>query len=180
MGRVGSFATLLAVIVALGALVLDRRERTRAERMGQARQVSAWVEWWSESKPETDDHGAVAGFTRATLLNASEVPVYRVIAWLVLRGAFGEETGEEVARHNSDVRPPTTIAVLPPGSYKIETQEFTPGMHTEPAVEIAFTDSAGRHWIRRQDGVLKEIEKPLPYHYGLGEPLDWDRAGPPD
>jgi hypothetical protein len=177
---VGSFATLLAVIVALGALVLDRRERTRSERMRQARQVSGWVEWWQSSEPETDDHGPIHGFTRATLLNASDVPVYRVIAWLVLYpGAPG--TGEEVARgieHGGDG--PTTIGVLPPGSYKIDLPEFAPGMMKRPVIEVAFTDSAGRHWIRRQDGALKEIKKAPAYHYGLGEPLDWDRAGPPD
>lgn len=173
---VGSFATLLALVVALGALVLDRRERTRAERMRQARQVSAWIDGWQASAPETDYGGPTSGFTNGVLLNASDVPVYRLIAWLVLYpGAPG--TGEEVARGvGRGGGRPTMVGVLPPGQFRIYLPEFTPGMMKQPAVEIAFTDSAGRHWIRRQDGVLKEIRKAPAYHYGLGEPLDWGSA----
>ena len=126
-GGVGSLATLLAVVVALGALVLDRRERTQAERMRQARQVSAWVDGWQALAPETDYGGPTSGFTIGILLNASDVAVYRLIAWLVLYpGAPG--TGEEVARgieHGGDR--PTTVGVLPPGQFRIYLPEFTPG-----------------------------------------------------
>jgi hypothetical protein len=174
---VGSIGTLAAVIVALGAVALDRRERTSEQRKRQARQVSAWIARLQVARPADDDGGPITGVTTAAVLNASDEPVYRVIAWLVLYpGAPG--TGEEVAHGISRGGDgPATIGVLPPGSFELDLPAFDPpGMMKRPAVEIAFTDAAGRHWIRRQNGQLDEIKKVPAFHYGLGEPLEWGTA----
>jgi hypothetical protein len=150
---VGSIGTLAAVIVALGAVALDRRERTSEQRKRQARQVSAWIARLQVARPADDDGGPITGVTTAAVLNASDEPVYRVIAWLVLYpGAPG--TGEEVAHGISRGGDgPATIGVLPPGSFELDLPAFDPpGMMKRPAVEIAFTDtgSVGRtaSWMR--------------------------------
>jgi hypothetical protein len=44
------------------------------------------------------------------------------------------------------------------------------------AIEIAFTDGAGAHWIRRSTGRLDEIPANAVDHYGIGRPVDYQRA----
>lgn len=175
---IGSLGTLAAVLVALVAILVDRRARSSQEHRRQAQNVTAWISGGRSSEPETDDRGPIRGFTAATLLNASDGPVYRVIAWLVLYPG-APSTGEEAAaRLGTRSEHPTAIHVLPPGSFVVHLPEFEPGMMRRPAIEIAFTDAAGRHWIRRQSGRLEGIKNAPADHYGLGEPLDWDMAQP--
>lgn len=42
-----------------------------------------------------------------------------------------------------------------------------------PPLRFAFTDAAGRHWIRRATGTLESISSEPVRHYGLSEPVDW-------
>lgn len=170
---VSAIATLLAVVVALVAIVLDRRGRTAEERRAQARRVSAWISGWQASMEANDYGGPVFGVTHGIISNASNEPVYRLLAWRVLYPG-GPATGEELMRDRSlPGSDPVAIDVVPPGRFALGLPEFVPGMLKRPAVEISFTDSGGRHWIRRLDGKLVEIKSPPAEHYGLSEPVDW-------
>jgi hypothetical protein len=175
---IGSIATLGAVVVALWAIVVDRRARSAGERMEQARQISAWISRFEISMPPNESGDGQTGFTIADLLNSSDQPVYRLIAWLVTYPG-GMATGEEAARRRGESEEQlAAYGVVPPGMYELELPEFVFGMLNKPAVEISFTDAAGRHWIRRQDGRLVEMKRPPVEHYGLLEPLDWLQPRP--
>jgi hypothetical protein len=172
---VGSIGTFLAFVVAFFAIVIERLERSRASRRRQAEQISGWLDVESYGCPSP--RGSVA-----TVLNGSGQPVYHVIVWLVsLQGGGGPATGEEVARSiqaepESDAwerTRPETLSVLPPGMSVVCLPDWLGGMHSVPAVEIAFTDAAGRHWIRRAEGELQKISKEPAFHYGIGLPQGW-------
>ncbi len=167
---VGSMATAAAVIIALAALVFDRRDRRASEKRQQAIRVTAWLASEGDLMLGTP--------ASAVLSNASDLPVYRVVAWMVLYQGAGAQKGEDAAADRSDRERPALIGVLPPGQYRAQLAPFDPGMFRRPAVEVGFTDAAGRHWIRRHTGRLAEIGTPAPEHYGLGEPLDWNSAEP--
>jgi hypothetical protein len=169
---IGSIATALAFVVAFVAIVLDLRDRAAAERQRQASRISAWI----SNAPGREVPISGPWPTIAEILNASDQPVYRVIVWMVFYAGGLYTTGEDAAR--DDERGPATALVLPPGRYRVRLPVFDPGMLKRPAVEIAFTDASGRHWIRRQDGRLDPIESAAPVHYGLSEPLDWGQAEP--
>lgn len=42
-----------------------------------------------------------------------------------------------------------------------------------PGVEIAFTDAAGRHWVRRVTGELIESPVDALDRYGVSRPVDY-------
>jgi hypothetical protein len=176
---IGAIGTLAAVIVALGAVVADRRARTAADRMSQARRVSAWVDGSEITMPDDPTGQRTEAATYAVLANSSDEPVYRLLAWLVVYPAGEPATGEQARnpRYASSSEP-AAYGVVPPGTYEIDLPEFTAGMLKKPAVEISFTDAGGRHWTRRQDGKLREINAPPVEHYGLSEPLDWLQPRP--
>ena len=171
---VGAVATAFAVIVALGALIVDRRGRDADQRVAQARTVSGWVTGTRSGRPETPYGSAIPGNTATTVVNSSTEPVYGVIVWLVIYPA--PLTGEELVPRVD--MPPATIGVLPPGRYRVHLPEFAAGMHRRPMVEIAFTDSAGRHWVRRWDGRLASLSRTPREHYGLPEPQNWEIIPP--
>jgi hypothetical protein len=170
---VGSIATGLAVIVALGAIVIDRRSQAASGRQAQARAVSGWITETHADLEATDYGNGGQGWSEARLLNASAEPVYRVIVWLIRYPDAAR--GEDVA-HDSE---PALLSVLPPGTFEVMLPAFEPGMYRRAMVEIAFTDAAGRHWIRRLDGHLEQVKQEPRHHYGMDEPLDWRIAHHP-
>jgi len=169
---IGAVGTVFLFAVALLALRSDRDARRRELREAQARKVSAWID--SYSMPAGSP--VAIGVAAAVLLNSSDGPVYHVIVWLVVSYGSGPRTGEEVG-DREDWRP-AAIDVLPPGRSSAELPWFGGGMHTRTGVELAFTDSAGRHWIRRVDGRLEESQVPPVSRYKIVEPLEWSAPGP--
>jgi hypothetical protein len=165
LGRSSLFA------VALGALRSDREARKRDLREAQARKIAAWID--SYSMPAGSP--VATGVATAVLLNASDSPVYHVIVWLVVSYGPGPGTGEEVG-DREDWRP-AAIDLLPPGRSSAALPWFGGGMHMRTGIEIAFTDSAGRHWIRRVDGRLDESRVPPVRRYKIVEPVEWDAPG---
>jgi hypothetical protein len=71
-----------------------------------------------------------------------------------IQGA-GPRRGEDGV--NSSYR--RTLSILPPGRWRVEVPGGWAGMSRRPGVEVAFTDRAGIHWIRRATGALDEIQK---------------------
>lgn len=51
-------------------------------------------------------------------------------------------------------------------------------MQAQPAVEVAFTDRAGNHWIRRATGALDRIQTNGVDHYGLMRPRTFGVPSP--
>jgi hypothetical protein len=98
-----------------------------------------------------------------------------------LRGAPGC-TIEEMLRlrheqYPSEVVPVTTASILPRGNFRvwIEGAGWSSILGGRSGADVAFTDRAGYHWIRRALGKLQEIpEDPLTYFQR------WEMYGPYD
>lgn len=150
LGGVGTVGTLG---VSLWLLFREIRIRREDARKAQAQHIAAWM----------------LGESTAKLANSSPQPVYRVIVWTVFILGAGPHTGEEAAPGD----PSRTYAVLPPGDIEIELPHIDLGMSARPGLEIAFTDAAGLHWIRRSDGELVSIDTQPTTHYGIYEPQTW-------
>jgi hypothetical protein len=158
---ISAIATAAAVVVALATVISDQRSRSAEAEKAQARRIVAWVNDVSDDEK---------GPTVAVLRNSSDEPVYRLLAWLAY---YPGPTSEILARGGHNNSTPSPYLIVPPGNFQIELPPFVHGMHKRPLVEIAFTDAAGRHWIRRQNGSLERIGKSAVEHYGFSEPLDW-------
>jgi hypothetical protein len=164
---VGSIATVLLFVAAFIQIGMERSARKRAEAEEQARMIAAWF---------GSRDGADGERMEVVLMNASAQPVYDVIAWLVLLQGAGPRKGED--DDSGDVSRRSPVGVLPPGrsATTLPGPFLWAGMHRRPGVELAFTDAASRHWIRRGDGRLERIRTDPVKHYRLGRPVDWQGA----
>jgi hypothetical protein len=120
----------------------------------------------------------------AWLTNGSDQPVYGVVAWVVASGGSVPATGEEWVRAIASRAPqgkgetvarepstPVLLSLLPPGVTALELPAWaTAGVDGRPAIEMAFSDAGGRHWIRRGSGRLAAIDAPAWRHYGFASP----------
>jgi hypothetical protein len=120
----------------------------------------------------------------AWLTNGSERPVYGVVAWVVASEGMAPATGEDwVARIRAAAGPvdggvvarepstPVLLPLLPPGVTALELPAWvSSGSGGRPAIEVAFTDATGRHWLRRGGGRLSSIDAPAWRHYGFTSP----------
>ena len=169
---VGTVGTLSAALVQIRG---ERKRRLSQEiaaakslKESQAQLIAAWA-----GRAETplaqnlDINREYQGRTPINLINSSNSPVYSLVASIVfIQGAAYKTTEELMAHHGNGLSPTTTIAILPPGAWRI----WIPGSHWSgilggrSGAELAFTDRAGIHWIRRATGVLEEISEP-PFHY---------------
>ncbi len=157
----------------------DRQERHRS----QACLVAAWV-----GPPEPDPSGrgsgdGPSGRTPIYLLNGSLEPVYTLVASVVFTQGAAPRTTEETLEffHSREPgttwsqAPVTTVSILPPGKWMI----WIPGTHWagvmagRSGAEVAFSDRAGAHWIRRALGKLEELPQP-PIEYFQ----QWQLHGP--
>ena len=129
----------------------DRKERHRA----QARLISAMP---GPTEPE-EGLDPLAGRSAIDCINASSEPAYNVVLGIVFIQGAAPHTTEDMLKlrlGSGEVAgvPTTTLSILPPG----RTRAWIPGTHWTSAMagragaEIAFTDRAGSHWIRRATG----------------------------
>jgi hypothetical protein len=159
----GAIGTVAAVTVALVQVGIERRARLTRDsealeqrKRSQAALVSAWVdgervlqEW--ESEPGT----------LVAMLNRSDTAVYNVAVFIVAQLGRSPDSAEAIMRlSKGDNRAYyKLLGVLPPGSWTASSYG-SGGMLLQPAVEIAFSDAAGNHWIRRVSGLLEPLSKP--------------------
>ena len=141
----------------------DRDERHRA----QARLISAMP---GPTEPEKG-LDPLAGRSAVDCINASSEPAYNVVLGIVFIQGAAPHTTEDMLKlrlgsGEAAGVPTTTLSILPPG----RTRAWIPGTHWTSAMagragaEIAFTDRAGSHWIRRATGELDELPvDPLEY-----------------
>ena len=141
----------------------DKRLKT-AEKLAQPSSIAAWLE------RET------TGETRIVIRNDSDLPVYEVVATIVVTNGAGCCKGEDLG---SSYQYRKKLDLIPPGlhSVAIDMGGFC-GMHRHPLVEIAFVCAKGKSWVRRGDGVLDELAVSPFSHYELGLPIDFDMLMP--
>ncbi len=163
---IGTFG---AVVVALYQVAKERQRRIAQEaenrqerRLAQARLVAAWVgsAFESANVPPAWDGRAM----QIQLVNGSAEPVYGLFACIVFIQAAAPHTSENWLELYEDPRqqtpPLTTISLLPPGRWTVAVRQPEMAMAGRFGAEVAFTDRAGRHWIRRPTGSLEELDTP--------------------
>jgi hypothetical protein len=166
---VAAVGTVGTLVFALMQIRTEREERKRAEadakkrgRRSQAEKISAWV----TSYGEVD--------TPIAMRNASDAPIYNVIVSLVLIQGAGPRTGREwLALDNSGYAYFSFLSSVPPGQTYTTVSGGWGGMGRRPGVEIAFTDSADRSWLRTATGRLEELSHSPPDYYAVSPPIDW-------
>ncbi len=182
---VASVGTVGAVWVALFQIRTERRrrhereEQDRVERhRAQARLVSA-VMGPEERVPDDD----VGGRTGVDLINASAEPVYSLVVGIVFVQGAGPGSIEGMLGLRKDEDwpprpvPVTTASILPGGTYRvwIGGTGWSRILSGRSGAEVAFTDRAGSHWVRRAMGQLEELDQE-PFAYftqrGLFSPYE--------
>lgn len=146
----------------------DREERKKA----QARLISGWVGEFDHSYGER-------GRTAIMLSNGSAEPVYRVYAAIVFIQGAAPHTGEEwhtIEKQGgfaAQSQATTTASILPPGTWRVWVPNANWGiLGGRIGAEVAFTDRASVHWVRRATGALEELSI-LPFdHFGLIGPYE--------
>jgi hypothetical protein len=122
-------------------------------------------------------------------MNGSLEPAYNVVIGIVFIQGAAPHTLEEMLkfrrRDTYQSVPVTTLSILPPGRSRggIGGTGWTSIMSGRAGAEIAFTDRAGAHWIRRATGKLDELAvDPLTYfeQFGFYGPHDFDTPEPVD
>lgn len=148
--RMGSFGSLLgglgttfALVVSIGVLWKELAERKDAEwdrRVEQARRVCAWAK---------SRYHAADGKWHLTVIvhNSSDEPVHQASIFVRIKNGSGESSSYE---HE--------IGLIPPGKeeHKIDLLPGVPQceMSEHGDLDFAFTDSAGRRWLRNSSGQI--------------------------
>jgi hypothetical protein len=178
---VGTVGTLTWV-VSQGLYVMARSAQEK--RLEQARRVSAWTDKFDEEMHGLFDEGfgRVPWAQQIKLTNSSGEAVYEVVAYLVWVQGSAPRTGEATETHyrsgpNSAeggiFRMRAIVQVLPPGNYRLDLAGPTnTPMQGRLSLEVAFTDGAGRHWVRRvPTGNLEALAIAPVAHYGITRPI---------
>lgn len=145
VGTVGAFL--------VGFLLLRREhqreaERAEDERRAQASRISAWVE--ARRRPDGTREIALH------IHNASEMPIYEVE--LPLQAPAGEQEATE-----------EFVGLVPPGQTTRPAPAEWARSYIEPEpVQIEFLDSAGRRWLRDEQGTLTRAESGASQHNNRG------------
>jgi hypothetical protein len=178
VAAVGTVGTLVAALVQINSERRRRRaqeEQERTERhRAQARLIAAMV------GPKKGAVG-IEGKSAIDLVNGSEEPVYQLVVGIVcIQGTCPESLEKflEFQKQRNEQEPGsfltvpiTTVSILPHGTFRvwITGTGWSGVLSGRAGAEIAFTDRAGSHWIRRADGQLKELLKaPFDYFADLG------------
>jgi len=159
---VAAVGTVGAFFIAFRQIRIEREARLKAEnkeikakRRAQAELISSWIT--SEGK----------NLANITLMNNSNAPIYHLIVNIVSDGSdpgAGKLTAEQFR---------SKIKVVPPGKSNTTVDVHYHGMSFQAAIEAAFTDSFGNHWLRDGGGKLHEIDVPPTIYYDIGLPTDW-------
>jgi len=207
--NLGDLPTWVAAIGTVGALVAaliqintERKRRHAYEarehderRHAQARLVAAFLgKEEIRGRPPAKDEDrsrSDSGRTPIYIVNGSDEPAYEpIVAVVAIQGA-APHTIEQMleygkSRYKYGQRPPApvmTVSIIPPGKSVVwvEGTGWSQHLSGRSGAEIAFTDRAGVHWIRRATGELTELPK-SPYEYftdhGLFTPYELQTPEP--
>ncbi|WP_156763821.1 hypothetical protein [Mycobacterium sp. 852002-50816_SCH5313054-b] len=166
-------------------------QANREKRLAQARQISGWTTPLPPSIPRADifppAFGPCQNAQSVHLANSSAEAVYEVVVHIVWIQGAAPRTGEEIEAHYRNPRPGeppdrmrAVVQVLPPNTYWLPLAGPTSMVPAgRLGLEVAFTDGAGRHWIRRvPTGNLEQLDTPPVEHYGIGRPLGYSEVKP--
>jgi hypothetical protein len=180
VAAIGTVGTLGAALLQIGSErsrrlsqeAADREERRR----DQARLIAGWV---GPIEQETEDSGP---HTWIILSNGSPEPVYGVYAAIVFIQGAAPHTGEEWHRLQEQgqesgeypqYRSTTTASILPPGRWRVRVPQAAWGITGgRIGAEVAFTDRASVHWVRRATGTLEELATRPFDHFDLTGPYE--------
>jgi hypothetical protein len=136
---VGTAGALLLGMVLLGIELRDRRAQRAERTRSQAARISAWCVEAGSSGP--DGHSVTIA-----VQNRSEEPIYNV-AVHVMSGDVADFVASVAV-----VIPPAARESYPIASPTMVRHDQT---HWPTVVDLAFTDTRGRRWVRRADGALE-------------------------
>lgn len=153
-----SIGTLLAFAAALYAIWLQRRDFNLSQRQGKQSQASAISIEASHIPRETARGQAVYD---VTVHNASAAPIFGCTANLLLRQSTAKNEWTHIGVG--------TVAAGQSRAFHVMSEPAT------PYVEVGFTDSDGRHWVRRWTGSLIPVPLP-PSAIILGGPQGFELA----
>ena len=148
---------LTSLFVARRSARNELRMRAGGERRAQAEKVAVWQEPPADPQP-------------VALLNHSDEPVYDAVATFVFVDGTGPARGEEIAPERAGWR--VRVGVIPPGRWRVRVDGGWNGMYSRLGVEVAFTDCAGEHWVRRADGRLEQLPRGAFDYFELSRPLN--------
>jgi hypothetical protein len=176
LAALGTVGALGAALWQIGTERTRRHEREAQEReerhRAQARLIAADV--GTEERLAEPGQLGRAGID---LINGSPEPVYRlVVAIVAIQGAaprsiedWLEYEDRERERFPHAPVPMTTANILLSGSSRVWVPAMRHGMQVRQGAEVAFTDRAGSHWVRRATGQLEELaEDPISHYLGAG------------
>jgi hypothetical protein len=180
--------TLLVTIVGVAIAYFALRDQTTtetkaqaaqraAEARAQAEQVSAAPIAGAGGLPITDEAGGKS-VTRVGLYNRSSIAVYNAVVSLVLVQGAGPRKAVELSEPTLKQEFQRYLTAIPPGEYETQVSPGWAGMFRRPGIELAFTDHAGRNWIRYADGMLVQIKQAPASYYRLEEPVGWLQPEP--
>lgn len=178
VAAIGTVGALFAVIIQMASERRRRHrdeERDHRERHRSQAQLVAAIIGPTENPPSEQEKmstplNRVNGRSAVDLINSSAEPVYSLVVGITFIQGAAPHTLEGVMDIRKENRlqgmPVTTASVLPGGTYRVWIQGtgWTGIMAGRPGAEVAFTDRAGTHWIRRATGELEELPKP-PFEY---------------
>ncbi len=184
VGTVGVLGTSLWQIRTERKHRRDAEARRRdIERREQARLIAAYK--GEEERPQEHGTSDTEGRTALYLANNSPEPVYSVVAGLVFVQGAGPHTLEEMLKLNRSqyhrFGPVAVLSILPGGLYRawIDKTGWDRIMSGHGGVEVAFSDRAGVHWVRRASGRLEELPTSALEHLkasGLAAPYAYQVA----
>lgn len=163
----------------IGAEHRRRHEREAQERderhRAQARLVAVVL------GPEEREPGRSgrSGRSGADLINGSPEPVYRLVVAIVnIQGSSPRSIEGWIERRDREADvlslprvPVTSVSILPGGMYRVWIDDIGWGrvLSGRRVAEVAFTDRAGSHWVRRGTGELEELAGgPILHYLGAG------------
>lgn len=162
---IGTVASAAIAVRVAGADARDRRNH-------QATQVSAWIDWTTNSAPPDGEPSGPLQ-PQVVISNGSSSSIYEVvITWGAVQGA-----GQPYGMPAGGV--PVCVPKVPPGRWRCPAPLYGGGgMHLVTDAAISFTDSAGRFWRRDAPGTLTQTSKSPLSDLEVVRPLSYARLEP--
>ena len=157
LGLIAAAGWVTSVCLALRHARHERRTPARPDSRAQAERVSVWPGPSADPQP-------------VALLNSSDEPVYEAVATFVFIDGSGPMRGEDASPELAERR--VTIGMIPPGRWQVCVNGGWNGMYSRLGVEVAFTDGAGAHWVRRADGRLEPLPRRAFDYFEPARPAD--------
>jgi hypothetical protein len=157
LGLIAVAGWATSVFIAMRHVRNERRTPAPIDRRAQAEMVSVWPGPKADPQP-------------VALLNGSDEPVYEAVATFVFIDGSGPMRGEDASMELAERR--VRVGVIPPGRWRVCVDGGWNGMYSRLGVEVAFTDGAGVHWVRRADGRLERLPRRAFDYFGLSRPVE--------